>query len=225
MKRVSATLTSKWQITLPKLVRDVMDMSTGDQLDFVVHNDGIINVEKKKTDEKSESVYNLVNLLLANKLPLAIKGWAGVGKTKFVSDFILKHYSDNAVAVIEPYKELYINLDERVDRLIYLGDFSLMTEELAEQLTSRLIENKVSLLVIEEAQLLRGNYSIIGKALKEDIKVIVIQQSFSEEELQCLGEHYVVLADKRQLANVGKIEIVKPVDSESYFMYQPLYRI
>lgn len=40
----TATLTSKGQITLPKEVRDVLRLATGDQVDFVIASDGHVEL-------------------------------------------------------------------------------------------------------------------------------------------------------------------------------------
>ena len=38
----SATLTSKGQLTLPKAIRDLLRVGTGDRVDFVVKDDGTV---------------------------------------------------------------------------------------------------------------------------------------------------------------------------------------
>lgn len=40
----SATLTSKGQITIPKDVRDALHLEPGDQLDFIIQDDGRVLV-------------------------------------------------------------------------------------------------------------------------------------------------------------------------------------
>ena len=38
----SATLTSKGQLTVPKAIRDLLRLGTGDRVDFVVQDDGSV---------------------------------------------------------------------------------------------------------------------------------------------------------------------------------------
>ena len=42
-----ATMTSKGQITIPKQVRDRLELNAGDQLDFTVLKDGTVRVRKR----------------------------------------------------------------------------------------------------------------------------------------------------------------------------------
>ena len=42
-----ATLTSKGQVTIPKSIRSQLRLHSGDQLDFVVHDDGTITLRKR----------------------------------------------------------------------------------------------------------------------------------------------------------------------------------
>lgn len=39
-----ATLTSKGQLTLPKAIRDELDLCSGDRLDFVLRDGGVLEV-------------------------------------------------------------------------------------------------------------------------------------------------------------------------------------
>jgi AbrB family looped-hinge helix DNA binding protein len=45
-----STITSKGQITLPKAVRDALDVSSGDQVSFLIREDGTVLVEAASVD-------------------------------------------------------------------------------------------------------------------------------------------------------------------------------
>ena len=44
----SATLTSKGQITLPKAIRDLLRLSAGDRVDFIVRDDATVPCPSKR---------------------------------------------------------------------------------------------------------------------------------------------------------------------------------
>jgi AbrB family looped-hinge helix DNA binding protein len=46
----AATLTSKWQMVIPKPVRDHLGVQPGDQLDFVIQSDGQVVVRPAVLD-------------------------------------------------------------------------------------------------------------------------------------------------------------------------------
>ena len=48
-----ATLTSKGQIVIPKPIRDRLDLRVGDQLDFILQEDGTILLRPATEDVKS----------------------------------------------------------------------------------------------------------------------------------------------------------------------------
>jgi antitoxin PrlF len=45
-----ATLTTKGQVTIPKDVRDRLELKPGDRLDFLVEEDGSVRVRKRSVD-------------------------------------------------------------------------------------------------------------------------------------------------------------------------------
>lgn len=49
----NATLTSKGQITLPKPVRDILGVDTGDRVVFRVREDGVVEVSAEKVQLRS----------------------------------------------------------------------------------------------------------------------------------------------------------------------------
>jgi antitoxin PrlF len=46
----SATLTSKGQLTLPKVVRDLLRLGAGDRVDFIVKDDGTVVLRPATVD-------------------------------------------------------------------------------------------------------------------------------------------------------------------------------
>lgn len=46
----SATVTSKGQVTIPKRVRDLLRVKPGDEIDFVIEDDGRVLVRAGTTD-------------------------------------------------------------------------------------------------------------------------------------------------------------------------------
>jgi len=46
----SATLTSKGQLTLPKAIRDLLQLGAGDRVDFVVSDDGTVMLRPATVD-------------------------------------------------------------------------------------------------------------------------------------------------------------------------------
>lgn len=57
-----ATLTSKGQITIPKSVRERLGLQAGDQLDFVVQEDGSVRLRRRK-----RSLLDLVGMIKTDR--------------------------------------------------------------------------------------------------------------------------------------------------------------
>lgn len=45
---VSAKMTSKNQITVPKLIRNLLDLNKSDAVEFIVNKDNTISIKKEK---------------------------------------------------------------------------------------------------------------------------------------------------------------------------------
>lgn len=48
----SATVTSKWQMVLPKGVREHLGVNPGDQIEFIIHDDGQVTVRPAVFDAR-----------------------------------------------------------------------------------------------------------------------------------------------------------------------------
>ncbi|CAM2854641.1 AbrB/MazE/SpoVT family DNA-binding domain-containing protein [Fructilactobacillus fructivorans] len=49
--KITATMTSKNQITIPKTVRDILDLKQNDQVEFTIQKDGSITIAPKESFE------------------------------------------------------------------------------------------------------------------------------------------------------------------------------
>src|SRR5690606_8915840 len=107
MNTFKATITSKGQITLPKPIRDVLTLVTGDQVVFTVKPNNQVIMEKEEFSVKYQTKINFLSLLLEHGLPIVVKGVSGVGKTTFVKHFLLKQFNHKKVAVIQLFDEGY----------------------------------------------------------------------------------------------------------------------
>lgn len=56
---MTATLTSKNQLTMPREIRDWLGVSKGDQVDFVIGADGVVTVKPVRPKRSLEELYGL----------------------------------------------------------------------------------------------------------------------------------------------------------------------
>lgn len=64
----TATLTSKGQVTIPKPVRDALQLHAGDRINFVVRDDGVVEIRPATVDLK-----RLKGLLRRRGHPLTVE--------------------------------------------------------------------------------------------------------------------------------------------------------
>ena len=53
MQLRKATITSKGQVTIPKDIRDILKIGPGDQIDFVISDEGNISISPRTCDFRS----------------------------------------------------------------------------------------------------------------------------------------------------------------------------
>jgi AbrB family looped-hinge helix DNA binding protein len=193
MNKVSGILSSKGQITLPKTVRDVMSLSTGDEIDFFIEEDG--EVTMKKGNEKSSAAYNLVELLLESGI-VVLTGKAGEGKTYFAINLIKKFFGNKATLIMDPHNEYKVIISD-VDMVTILNPEN-------EYNIDGLLKMDLDFIVAEEPQSHIDFQTIL--ALRETgLKVVVIMQECNEKETSLLGSHYSVAIKRSSPTNVEEI--------------------
>ncbi|WP_179134417.1 AbrB/MazE/SpoVT family DNA-binding domain-containing protein [Oceanobacillus timonensis] len=186
MNELNSTITSKGQITLPKTVRDVMNLSTGDHITFTIESDKQAIMEKAEFSIKNQSKMNLISLLMNNGLPIIIKGRSRSGKNLLSKSFLVNQCADKKVAVIEPISE-HKELENYIDITCF------ETEYLEPKTASKVQYGDYELVVINEA----GNYNfdLIAPIHLSGKKLILISQVFDPNDLLKLRSHYSITLD------------------------------
>lgn len=64
----TTTVTSKGQVTLPKALRDKLDLSAGDRIEFILGNDGSVRLVVKHA-----SINRLKGILPKPRQPIALE--------------------------------------------------------------------------------------------------------------------------------------------------------
>jgi len=137
---VKATITSKGQITIPKTIRDILNLNDKDELEFHVDKSG--EVRMKKVHETNIAL-NLIDLFINMSMKIAIVGTVGSGKTTMVKNLVID--KGLKTIVLNDLKE-YSHVKESLE----LRGFEFEEIDFAnrEKMTE---EENVELLVIEEA--------------------------------------------------------------------------
>lgn len=193
MKKVSGILSSKGQITLPKTVRDVLSLNTGDEIDFLIEENG--EVMMKKSNGIISAAYNLVELLLESGI-VVLTGRAGQGKTYFATNLIKKFFTNRTILIMDPHNE-YGEIKSFMDRVYFLNsDIKYKVEDL--------LKLKLDIVLVEEPHSLTDYEKIL--ALRESgTKVVIITQENKEQEMSIFETYYSVAIKRSSPANVKEI--------------------
>ena len=202
MDDISAIITSKGQITLPKTVREVMGLDTGDKVNFSIESNGEVIMKKGDLEAKAEATSNLIPLLLENGV-ITVSGSPGTGKKYFVMALLKNNFSSKKVAFVASYSGDFDKFIEHMDNVL-----TLKPEELDVQ---SILKKNVDVIVVYDYTF---NDSNVIKELREaGIKIIIIKQKFSEEELMQCGDHFSISTNRLKPLNVGKIERIIKKDT------------
>lgn len=197
MRKSKATLTSKGQITIPKTIRDYMNLQKEDQMEFIIQDDG--NVFVKKAEKEVDFMGNLIMTLLNDRKVLSVTGRAGSGKTYNISELLKVHFFDKRVGLLDPLNTLEFLVKDDIDFVKPYITSSLDVEVLE--------SHGIDILVMDEAHLL--DYKMVQEVVEKGIKVIVIQQTFTKEEMRLFGNHISITIDRFVPGAVSRIEEVQ----------------
>ncbi|WP_257983269.1 MULTISPECIES: AbrB/MazE/SpoVT family DNA-binding domain-containing protein [unclassified Planococcus (in: firmicutes)] len=200
---MTAKLTSKGQVTLPKTVRDMLKLNSGDHLDFVINRPGEVVMKKNsELNLAKETSFNLVQFLI-NKFPvLTITGNVASGKTTFAADLLIQDFSQNFVALLEPRDELYSLVGTHMENLynLELRDFNM----------DFLKENAIDFLVIDEFSFFNAKSDKITEYLSDfvngGLRIIIISQSIDSPVRTELGEHFNLHLERNEVGTSTSVD-------------------
>lgn len=184
---ISAKLTSKGQITIPKRVRDTLEVNPGDYLNFKIESGGKIIMTKGLLNDYDVSLIKSISTLFISDQPIIITGKTGSGKTRLTKDIITELLTDKKVAIIDPLAEYQFENECPPNFEIFKRDS--YNPLASEDHLNPILENPFDVLIIDEA-----NYVNIWKNNANLIKskLILISPVFMENDLQNIGDHYSI---------------------------------
>ncbi|WP_437834618.1 hypothetical protein ACQRXC_29255 (plasmid) [Niallia taxi] len=162
---VKARLSSKGQVTLPKTVRDFLDLYTGDYLKFTLNQKGSVLMEKSTEviHDKLESINNTLYLLMQGNSVLTISGNIGSGKTRFASQLVIKKFKEKKIGIIQFHPHTN-------DFLTYLTEYGL-DFTILEDIESIKLKN-IDLILLDESHLY--SHQEINEVLNIGLKTIIL---------------------------------------------------
>lgn len=197
MKTVSAILTSKGQLTLPKTIREVLDLNEGDKINFILDSDLQVRIEK--ANNKRSALFNLLMLLMKEEKVIVVKGPAGSGKTTFVADFITQHFHNQKIAIIEEEKLLSKELITRFE-----ASENILFNEPGNINIDSLFRDDIQLIVVEEAQVSKHK-QLIDTAWNLGIPTILVLQDYIEGNIKI--DHISIKLSKFEVNRMDKINV------------------
>jgi len=139
MTRVSATLTTKGQITIPKTIRDTLALTDGDEVEFVLSKNNRVYIQKKESPFHDIAL-NLVETFLSSPTTVTIVGEAGAGKTHFCRTLIPR-LGVERIGLMEAFDELIFDFKKMGKKVVKIEDYQQYQQR----------KNEIDILVVEEA--------------------------------------------------------------------------
>lgn len=191
MHEFYATLSTKGQITLPKTIRDILNVDTGDQLTFTVQPNNQIVIQKSVNSIKFKTKLNLISFLLQNNFPILIKGEISSGKTYFTQKLIKSMFKDKKVAIIQPSVDEYALIVKDMEHFKSFVSYDL------NNLLPEFKDTHYDLVVIEESQCY--DFDSIKQIFSNQDKLILISHSFNHFNLLELGNHFLISISRNDM--------------------------
>ncbi|MCJ8223688.1 AbrB/MazE/SpoVT family DNA-binding domain-containing protein [Bacillus sonorensis] len=225
MDGISAKITSKGQITLPKTVREVLELNQGDEVIFSKNENGVF-IEKKKSNFQEEAILNLVGLLINNIRLVTISGKIASGKTRLIKAVLQKCFSNSNIIIIEHNNGLFEDTKEYVNNVNHYQYTDNLT-------ITGILKNhggNANLIIMDDADFMN---SLLKDKLMDEIEqasdsykvpLVIIKPHFTEKERLELGEHISIETDITKNSFVDKINKISVSNSTKTLEQVPLFQ-
>ncbi|MCA1066039.1 type II toxin-antitoxin system PrlF family antitoxin (plasmid) [Rossellomorea sp. AcN35-11] len=185
MIKSKSTLTTKGQITLPKTIRDILELQTGDDVSFSVNPGEKRVIMEKDNDEDNIRVFNLVDVF-SKTSPIVVTGRVASGKTRFVKTWIRNYKSMGKVGISDPSGE-YKDIFNSGDRFININ-FDEFDDP--QSFIEYLDDEEIDCLIVDEVQ--RARVDLVEAANKTEREMVLVGQLIKRDLMSKIGDFILV---------------------------------
>src|SRR5699024_8996964 len=176
MTYLYATLTSKGQITLPKGIRDSMNLQEGDEVRFINKNEE--SVEMEKTDKRNRTILSLLAYIIEKEKIVVIEGESGAGKSRLIHDYLERYNNENErKALINFYKKEKDELETKYNNLEEVRELKEIDQYKQILIEKGKIKKRevIVAFISNKQQVIKAGQSIAQEASKEMERVIKVK--------------------------------------------------
>lgn len=206
MYEIKSTITSKGQLTLPKPIRNAMELEAGDEVSFS-YNKSKDEATLKKLVKYSndDSVFQLFNYFINNYGTVSINGISGAGKTRLAERYIYTLLEEKShIYMVNFFKEDANAVTESI-----YGENIKSVSPIGTNDTDKLMEinlNEADYIFVDNADKVETEF--LENVLSSNTKAVFIYSNEKEDILQSSKGYLKV----NVLRDVVDLELVKNKD-------------